>query len=160
MLTDIVYIFLKKILFIFREGGREGKREGEKHWLMCERYIGSVASPIPPTGDLALNSGMYVPWLGIEPVIFGFAGWHSIHWATLARALISFYMEHLIVLCFLEYIMKNVTHLQGTSLNSPSMLLFLSYHYKKPFSIKWQYWIAISYAIVKNEVVLFKVLVE
>ena len=24
----------------------------------------------------------HVPWLGIEPVTLGFAGWHSIHWAT------------------------------------------------------------------------------
>ena len=35
-----------KILFIFREGGREGEREGEKHQCV-------VASHVPPTGDLA-----------------------------------------------------------------------------------------------------------
>ena len=28
----------------------------------------------------------HVPWLGIEPATLWFAGWHSIHWATPARA--------------------------------------------------------------------------
>ena len=28
----------------------------------------------------------HVPWLGIKPATFAFAGWHSIHWATAARA--------------------------------------------------------------------------
>ena len=28
----------------------------------------------------------HVPWLGIEPVTFQFAGWRSIHWATPATA--------------------------------------------------------------------------
>ena len=28
----------------------------------------------------------HVPWLGIEPVTLWFADWHSIHWATPARA--------------------------------------------------------------------------
>ena len=39
--------FLKKIfyLFIFRERGREGEREGEKHQCV-------VASLAPPTGGL------------------------------------------------------------------------------------------------------------
>ena len=36
----------KKILFIFRELGREGERDGEKHQCV-------VASHVPPTGDLA-----------------------------------------------------------------------------------------------------------
>ena len=44
-----------KILFIFREMGREGEREGEKHQCV-------VASHEPPTGDLAQNPGMYPDW--------------------------------------------------------------------------------------------------
>ena len=41
------YIFKKGFyLFIFRESGREGERQGEKHQCM-------VASPVPPTGALA-----------------------------------------------------------------------------------------------------------
>ena len=43
------FLFLK-YLFLFRERVREGEREGEKHQ--------SVASCMPPTGDLACNPGM------------------------------------------------------------------------------------------------------
>ena len=42
-------------LFIFRERGREGEREQEKH-----QYV--VASHLPPTGDLACNPGMCPDW--------------------------------------------------------------------------------------------------
>ena len=42
-------------LFIFRERGREGEREGEKHQSV-------VASHRPPTGDLAHNPGMCPDW--------------------------------------------------------------------------------------------------
>ena len=45
----------KKILFIFRERGREGEREGEKHQCV-------VASCVPPAGDLARNPGMCPDW--------------------------------------------------------------------------------------------------
>ena len=44
-----------KVLFIFRQRGRKGEREGEKH--QC-----AVASHAPPNGDLALNSGMCPEW--------------------------------------------------------------------------------------------------
>ena len=44
--------FLKKFyLFIFREKGKEGETEEEKHQCV-------VASPVPPAGDLAHNPGM------------------------------------------------------------------------------------------------------
>ena len=43
------------MLFIFRERGREGEREGEKHQSV-------VASHVPPTGDLAHNPGMCLDW--------------------------------------------------------------------------------------------------
>ena len=45
------YLFLKKILFIFRKRGREGEREAEKHQCV-------VASCTPPTGDLAHDAGI------------------------------------------------------------------------------------------------------
>ena len=51
--------FIRFYLFIFRERGREGEREGEKHHCV-------VASHAFPTGDLAHNPGM-CPRLGIEP---------------------------------------------------------------------------------------------
>ena len=44
--------FLKRFyLFIYRERGREGEREGEKHQCV-------VATRAPPTGDLARNPGV------------------------------------------------------------------------------------------------------
>ena len=43
------------IYLFFREKGREGEREGEKHQCM-------VASHMPPTGDLAHNPGMCPDW--------------------------------------------------------------------------------------------------
>ena len=58
-----------KILFIFRQRGREGERG--KHQCV-------VASCAPPTGDLAHNPGMS-PDLGIEPATLWLAGWSSIH---------------------------------------------------------------------------------
>ena len=47
--------FLRFYLFIFRERGREGEREGEKHQCV-------VASQAPPTGDLTCNPGMCPDW--------------------------------------------------------------------------------------------------
>ena len=42
-------------LFIFKDRGREGEREGKKHHRV-------VASHMPPTGDLARNPGMCPDW--------------------------------------------------------------------------------------------------
>ena len=55
-------------LFIFRERGREGEREGEKDQCV-------VAFHVPPTGDLACNPGMCPDWelnlrpFGLQPVL-------------------------------------------------------------------------------------------
>ena len=56
--------FLKRFyLFIFRERGREGEREGEKHQCV-------VASHVPPTGDLAHNPGVCPDWeLNCDPLV-------------------------------------------------------------------------------------------
>ena len=51
----MIFKKLKKDLFIFRERGKEGEREGEKHQCV-------VASCVPPTGDLACNPGMCPDW--------------------------------------------------------------------------------------------------
>ena len=52
----ILFIFFNFIyLFIFRERGREGEREGEKHQCV-------VASRALPTGGLAHNPGMCPDW--------------------------------------------------------------------------------------------------
>ena len=56
------FLFLK-ILFIFRERGREGEREGEKHQCV-------VASCMPPIGDLACDPGMCPDWeLNRDPLV-------------------------------------------------------------------------------------------
>ena len=50
------FLFFKRFyLFIFWQRGREGERGVEKH--QC-----GVASYVPPTGDLAHNSGMCPDW--------------------------------------------------------------------------------------------------
>ena len=54
--VQILDLFFKIFyLFVFREKGRDGEREGEKHQCM-------VASRTPPTGDLARNPGMCSHW--------------------------------------------------------------------------------------------------
>ena len=54
--VNIFFYFLKRFyLFIFRERGREGEREGEKDQCV-------VASCAPPTGDLACNPGTRPDW--------------------------------------------------------------------------------------------------
>ena len=50
-----IMLFKKKILFIFRARVGAGEREGEKKYR-------SVASRMPPTGDLAHNPGMCPDW--------------------------------------------------------------------------------------------------
>ena len=59
---------------------------GEKHQCV-------VASHVPPTGDLAPQP-RHVPWLGIQLVTLWFAGQHSIHWATPARAALHYVEYH------------------------------------------------------------------
>ena len=49
------FLVFLNILFIFRETGREGEREGEKHQCV-------VAPLTPPTGDPAHNPGTCPDW--------------------------------------------------------------------------------------------------
>ena len=48
-------VFKRFYLFIFRERGRDGEREGEKHQCVD-------AFPVAPTGDLACNPGICPDW--------------------------------------------------------------------------------------------------
>ena len=50
-----LFLFLRFYLFIFRERESVGEKEGDKHQCV-------VASHMPPTGDLARNSGMCPDW--------------------------------------------------------------------------------------------------
>ena len=47
--------FFKRFYFIFRQRGREGEREGEKHQCV-------VVAHTPPSGDLACNPGLCPDW--------------------------------------------------------------------------------------------------
>ena len=82
------FLYFLKILFIyffFRERGREGEREGEKHQCV-------VASCALPTGGPG-QQPIHVPWLGIKPVTLWFSGRCSVHWATPTRAS-SLFLTH------------------------------------------------------------------
>ena len=72
------FLFFKNCfyLFIFRERGRKGEREGQKHRL------GASHTPQRETWPAT----RHVPWLGVDPVTLRFTGWHLIHWDTPARA--------------------------------------------------------------------------
>ena len=62
------FFFLKILFIYFRERWKEGGREGEKHQL---------ETGLQPR---------HVLWLETKPATFWSEGWHSIHWATPARA--------------------------------------------------------------------------
>ena len=73
--TDL-YLLKRFYLFIFRERGREGEREGEKHQCV-------VASLIPPAGDLACSPGSCPDWESNQWLFGSEAGTQS----TPARAM-------------------------------------------------------------------------
>ena len=75
--------FFLKVLFIFRERGREGEREGEKHQCV-------VASHAPPTRDLACNPGMCPAWESNRQPCGCQAGTQSIPATTVPR---DFYFQ-------------------------------------------------------------------
>ena len=60
-------------LFLERREGRE--KEGKKHQCERETLIGYLSHPQPT----------YVPWPGIEPATFRFAGWCPTSWASQVR---------------------------------------------------------------------------
>ena len=69
------WIFFFKDFIYFLERRGERKRETSMcGCLSCTSYWGPGLQP------------RHMPWLGIEPATLWFAGLHSIHWATTARA--------------------------------------------------------------------------
>ena len=73
---DKFFRFVKKIyLFIFRQRGKEGQREGEKHQCV-------VPSHEPPTVDLTRTQPRHEPRPGIKLVTPWFTDPCSIHWAN------------------------------------------------------------------------------
>ena len=68
----VIHLFLfyfLKVLFIFREKGREGERKGEKCQYARETLIGSFH--VLPRGDVAATQACALT--RIEPVNFRFA---------------------------------------------------------------------------------------
>ena len=96
--TVFLSFFYRYYLF-FRKRGRKGEIEGEKYWCARETSINcpSHASHWGPGPQ-----HKHVPWLGIEPETLQFAGQHSIHWATPARAsctvfLLTWFHKHYMI---------------------------------------------------------------
>ena len=63
--------------------GREGGKEGEKHWCVRDTSTGCLSHT--PNQGPGLQP-RHVPWLGLELATPWFIGQSSIHWATPARA--------------------------------------------------------------------------
>ena len=79
-------LFLISTEFLFNDfiylRGKGGKKRG-RETLVQEMSIGCLShAPSWRPGPQHRHG----PWLQIEPVTFCFAGWHSVHWATPARA--------------------------------------------------------------------------
>ena len=72
------FFFFKDFIYLFLERG-EGKKKERRETSVC----GCLSST--PYWGPSLQP-RHVPWLGIEPTTLWFAGQHSIHWATPARA--------------------------------------------------------------------------
>ena len=76
-----LFHFFKDFIYLFLEIGERKEKERKTSMcgcLSCAPYRGPGPQP------------RHVPWLGIEPVTLWFTGQHSIHWATLARAVCLF----------------------------------------------------------------------
>ena len=54
-MVSFFFLLFKDFIYFYRQRGREGEREGKKHQCV-------IASRVPPTGDLARNSGMCPDW--------------------------------------------------------------------------------------------------
>ena len=83
VMTPDKFFFLRFYLFTFREKGRNREREKiinvwEINWSVASLSHVPNGGPGPQL--------KHVPWLGIKRATFWFAGWHSIHWSTPARA--------------------------------------------------------------------------
>ena len=78
---SVLHIFFL-LLILEREEGREKKQEKhidvkEKHWLVASfMYYNWESNP----------QSRLVPWWGIKPVAFWFAGWCPTNWTTQTRA--------------------------------------------------------------------------
>ena len=67
---DSLLFFFKDFIYLFLKGGKEGKREGEKHQCV-------IASCVPTTGHLSHNPGMCPDWESDQPPFRSQAGTES-----------------------------------------------------------------------------------
>ena len=75
--------YFLKILFIFREEGKGGRKRGTETSVSCLLNAPNWEPGLQPR---------HVPWQGIKLANFWFANWHSLHWATPARASVRIIM--------------------------------------------------------------------
>ena len=104
-------------LFIFREKGREGEREGEKHQCV-------VASHVSPTGNLACNPGMYPDWESNQQPLGSQAGAQSteLHQPGLVFSFfMAFYSISLPPCCFFVSTLFSLCPLLQTLLTDMAM---------------------------------------
>ena len=76
--------YLKDCMYLPLERG-EGRGKRGRETLMCERNT----HWLPPACTLTWGPGLHprhLPWPGIKPVTFCFAGQHPTNWATPLRA--------------------------------------------------------------------------
>ena len=71
-------IFWKDFAYLVLERGEGREKERERNINVWLPLVHPHRGPSPQPRQ--------VPWLGSEPVTLWFAGWHSIHWVTPARA--------------------------------------------------------------------------
>ena len=75
--TCILGFFKRFYLLVFRQRGREGKREGEKHQCVIASCTPCWGPGLQPRDVL---------WLGIEPATLWFTSWCPVNWTTPTRA--------------------------------------------------------------------------
>ena len=87
-MTFLLFSFFSRLyLFVFRERGRKGEREEEKH--PCTRETSISCLLYTPTGGPGLQPRR-VPWPGIEPATFQFVRRRPTYWTTPVRTLCVF----------------------------------------------------------------------
>ena len=112
---QFICLFFKRFyLFTFLERG-EGREEERERNISGWEIHGCL---LRATNWASGPQPKHVPWWGTEPSTFQFRGWHSIHWATPARAflpiwsvflcLISLLWLGLPILCWIEVLIVGI----------------------------------------------------
>ena len=80
--NTVLFFFSFWRFYLFPDRGEGKEKERERNisvwWPLVHPHLGPGLQP------------RHVPWLGTKPVTIWLAGWHSVHWATSARALCLF----------------------------------------------------------------------